>query len=106
RHVLRAGSLEDVGPVIGIVELALEHGREIEVREVGTIHAIVKLPRGRAWALVERIPIPLGVHGLALGVDRGVSGHAIDAPMYEDPEFAVGVPHGRGPAVDRIPSRL
>ena len=54
RDVLRAGALEDVGPVVGIVELGAEHRREIEVREVGAVDPLVEFPGGTVGLRVLR----------------------------------------------------
>ena len=45
-HVLRPGTVEEVGPVIGIEELGLELRGEILVLEVLAVDPLVKLPPG------------------------------------------------------------
>ena len=47
RDVFGAGALEDVGPVVRIVELGAEHRGEIEVGKVGAVDAIVEFAGGR-----------------------------------------------------------
>ena len=106
RDVLRAGALEDIGPVVGIVELGAEHRGEIEVREIGAVDALVEFPGRRPLVVLvlgERVPIPLGVAGLALDIDGGEGRHGVDAPVDEDAELGVGVPLRARTPVDRVP---
>src|ERR1019366_5560455 len=105
RHVLGARALEDVGPVVRIVEFGAEHGGEIEVGEASAVIAVVEFAGG-GIRLVERVPIPLGVHGLALGVDGSVRRHRVDAPVDEDAELGIGVPGRAGPLVEGFPGGL
>ncbi len=105
RDVLGARAFEDVGPMSGVVKLGAEHGGEIEVWEIGPVDAIVKLTRGGV-GLVERVPIPFGVHGLALGFHGRVRGDGVDAPVDEDAELGIGVPGGGRGRVDGFPGGL
>ena len=91
--------------MVGVVEFGAEHGGEVRVLEVGAVDAVVELARG-GIGLVERVPIPLGVHRFALRVDRRVRGNGIDAPMYKDAELGIRVPPGRRARIDGFPGGL
>src|ERR1022692_2327963 len=105
RHVLGAGALEDVGPMVRLVEFGAEHGGEIEVGEAGAVRAVVEFAGG-GIRLLERVPIPLGVHRLALGVDGGIRGHRVDTPVNEDAELGIDIPGRAGARIDRFPGGL
>src|ERR1019366_4991219 len=56
--------------------------------------------------LIERVPIPLGVHSLALGIDGRIRRHRVNAPVNEDAELGIGIPGRAGPLVDGFPGGL
>ena len=42
--ITRAGLNKEVGPMVGIEELGVKHGREVEVLEIGAIGALMERP--------------------------------------------------------------
>ena len=106
RDVLRAGALEDVGPVVGIVQLGAEHrarspstGNWRRRRACGISHV------GSACRSVGLWSSEFQYHSAYLPTGRE-GRHGIDAPVNEDAELGVGVPLRRRPPVERIPGRL
>ena len=111
-HVLRAGALENVRPVIGVEQLRAKPRGEVAVEEVGPVHLLVVGPRAGfdgacavLLALRHGVPVPLRIGQLA-GEHRCVGRHGVDTPVDEDPELGLGVPSRRRPAVDGLPRGL
>ena len=84
-HELGAGPTEQGGPVDGVEGSAGEVGDEVLVAE------LVLRPERLAVMAKDVRPLPVHLPRIPL---VAVAGHAVGAPVDEDPELAVGVPGG------------
>ena len=96
-HVLRAGALDDVRPLIGVEQLRLEHPGEVLIAEVFAVDPVVELPR-LGGGVLDLPHVPLRVVAFF-----GESGHGIDAPVDENAEFRVREPFRHGTGVQGFP---
>ena len=94
---LRAGVLEQLRPLVGVIVLRREHGDEVLVTEFGVV--------APGLAVMFKRRVILQVHAPRVPL-VAKSQHAVRSPMDEDAELGVDIPLGNFVLLQGFPSRF